>query len=147
MKSLLLLASIFALFALSDVKAEGTFVGRGNAHCPQFDGTRSWRGWFSGEYEAQDHTFTHPASIRFDHLKSQLGPFKPNTCYTIVYEKGVWSTTLSDGNGPRGASGADPSKWEMNLAGRVMTFNNFGQVIDKELGVVGTLKCGLGPDC
>jgi len=146
-RKFILLTSAFALLAFSDAKAEGTFVGKGNARCPQFDATRNWKDWFAGKYEKEDHTITHPASIRFDHLKSELGPFQPNTCYTIVYEKGVWYTGLGDGNRPRAFSRADPAKWEMNLAGRRMTFNNLHQVIDKELGVVGTLKCGLGPDC
>jgi hypothetical protein len=144
-RRLVLLALSLALLHFSDARAQGTFVGPGNRRCPQFDGTRNWHDWFSGKYGAEDHTATHPASVKFDHLKSQLGPFRPNACYTIVYENGVWYTSLPGRS--QAASGADPAKWEMNLAGHVMTFNNFHQVIDKELGVVGTLRCGLGPNC
>lgn len=137
----------FSLVTLAHAMAEGTFVGKGNAHCPQFDATRNWQDWFAGKYDQEDHAIAHPASIRFNYLTEPLGPFKPNTCYTLNYEKGVWYTSLNDGNGPRGASGADPVKLEMNLAGHKFIFNKSGQVMDKEHRVVGTLKCGVGPDC
>lgn len=138
-KLMLLASTIALLLPLSGAGAEPTFRGRPN--CPEYDSTHNWKDYFAGKYGE----ITHPVSVRFNGLKAPLGMFKPNTCYTVVYEQGVWYT--SDHDGPRPASGADPEKLQMNLAGRIMTFNNFGQVIDKELGVVGTLKCSLGPDC
>jgi hypothetical protein len=48
-------------------------------------------------------------------------------------------------DGPR--RNANPDDNFMNIAGRKMRFNEKGNVFYNELGLVGTLKCGLGSDC
>jgi len=119
---------------------------RGRPHCPEYSGA-TWQNYMQGKLGDATRAF----SICFDHLKAAIGTLKPNTCYTVAYEGGQWTTTGQDDSGrttrPPSFGGTDPGQLLMNIRGRIMKYNNFGQVIDPEFGLVGALKCGIGPSC
>jgi hypothetical protein len=106
-----------------------------------------WVDYLTGKYGDRVRGF----SIKFDHAKTAVGGLRPNACYTVNYQDGMWRTvgredTGSD-RGPPAYGGSDPGQYLMNIRGRIMRFNEYGQVFDQEFGLVGTLKCGIGPDC
>jgi hypothetical protein len=127
--------------------AAESYVFRGRPNCPEYSPTHNWADYMQGKYGDP----ARPFSIKFDHLKAPLGSLAPNTCYTVTYIGGQWTTTGRDDSGrtsrPPGYGGADPGQLLMNIRGRIMKFNQFGQVIDDQFGVIGSLKCGIGPDC
>jgi hypothetical protein len=124
-----------------------SYVYKGRPNCPLYMKEHTWVDYLTGKYGDKNAAF----SIRFDHLKAPIGSLAPNTCYTVVYEGGRWTTTGRDDTGrttmPPNYGGADPGQKLMNIRGRIMKFNEFGQVFDQDMNLVGTLKCGLGPDC
>jgi hypothetical protein len=82
--------------------------------------------------------------------KPGVGIVQPNISYSVKYEYGLW-TAWSYGHDipgvpPQPYGEADPGQREMNIRGRIMKFNEYGQVFYGE-ELVGTLKCGLGSDC
>src|SRR5262249_41696644 len=99
---------------------------KGNANCPQYIPERDWVSFLQGEYGAYA-----AFSIRFDKTKGAIGSLQPSTCYTIAYKDGLCSATGRDDTGRSNAprySGGDPAQKQMNLRGRIMNFNEFGQV-------------------
>jgi hypothetical protein len=104
----------------------------------------------AGEY-GQQHGRVH-FSIKFDHLKHNIGTLAAGQCYTATTDgKGSWN--VSGYNVAQRKSvldprqGDPPSTGRMNIWGRVFTFDEAGAVYDAEFGRVGTLKCDLGSSC
>jgi hypothetical protein len=124
-----------------------SYVLKGRPSCPWYSPGHTWSDFLQGKYGDGYPLF----SIRFDHAKAAFGGLKPNTCYAVSYDSGRWITTNRDDTGrtspPPSYGGGDPAQKEMNIKGRIMKFNEGGQVFDQEFGLVGTLKCGIGPDC
>ncbi len=140
--SILLIAAIPLCFSTS---ASGSYVYKGRPGCPWYSPGNTWSDFLQGKYgDKKSVTF----SIKFDHAKAAFGVgLKPNACYTVIYADGRWNTSNQKlKNTPR-LGGGDPVKKEMNIQGRIMKFNEGGQVFDREFGLVGTLKCGIGPLC
>jgi hypothetical protein len=128
--------------------AARAYVLQGRPNCPDnFAGQprHTWQDYMLGKYGDGTRAF----SIRFDHAKSPVGTLQPNACYTVVHEPGMWSTTGKGDPAPvlTPEAGADPARETMNIRGRIMRFNENGQVFDNEFGYVGTLSCHIGPDC
>jgi hypothetical protein len=143
-KSLLAIAAATSLLAVG--AAESKTV-RGRPNCPEYVSTHNWTEYFQGKYGDT----TAPASIKFDGLKTPMGSLMPNTCYTVVYEGGQWTTVGQDNGGGNGNiphyGGADPGQKIMNIRGNILKFNDAGKVMDKDLNEIGTLKCAIGPEC
>jgi hypothetical protein len=141
----LMVVAVVSLCLIPSLSQAYVFHGRPN--CPDYSPAHNWSDYMQGKYGDP----ARPFSIKFDHLKTAIGTLAPNTCYTVTYIGGQWTTTGRDDTGrtspPPGYGGADPAQLMMNIRGRILKFNQFGQVIDPSLGVVGTLKCGIGPDC
>lgn len=130
--------------------ASDAYVFKGRPNCPWNSPKNNWRDYFSHKYG--DRPGTASFSIRTDRASGDIGTIAKNRCYTSTYlGNGNWSisgyNTAQRKNVTDNRSGARAEDYKINFWGRIMHFNEGGEVIDPELGVIGTLKCAIGNEC
>jgi hypothetical protein len=114
-------------------------------NCPwnQSSQPHTWVGYLLGQYGDKEPHF----SIKFD---KTIGTITAGHCYTVTYlGGGSWFVPTPSGRFQDGVyKGGTPDKYQINVWGAPLLFNEGGEVKDSRINeVVGSLWCHIGPEC
>jgi hypothetical protein len=133
---------------ISTTSISPSYVYKGSPNCPfawQDQPRHTWKDFFMGKYgDTPWIMFT----VKFDHLTHNIGTIPAGSSFTMARQGGVWTASgknVFGDNKSVGYANGDPEKYELSVWGALLKYNEAGQVyLDKEL--VGSLRCGIGPD-
>jgi hypothetical protein len=133
-----------------------------DANCPAFKPSVGWREYLSGTIPPPlSARYGNVVVVEFNKAKSvndpdAIGRLVTNLCYQVQYsikpfpgrEKGYW-VWRDSGYPPDVKQGldGDPNKYEINVYGVILNFNDEGFVKDHHGNVVGVLTCTMGDQC
>lgn len=137
--------------------------------CPGINKKISWREYLSGDIPSVRGHVTAAVGVQFTKAKRvndprAIGRLATNQCYNIIFHPGPWRVTrISDAEllyrrtpgtyesflgapGKHGLRG-DPWKFEINVHGVLLFFNEGGEVLNRRGRVVGRLVCYWSNEC
>lgn len=132
--------------------------------CPGNDSKISWRDYMSGKIPWVPQKRSAIAGVQFTTAKKvndpdAIGHLRTDRCYGVAFNKTSVGNAYPKGfqswrNDPN-AKGSnmktklpgDPEKYEINVFGVILQYEESGDVIDRRGRVVGRLVCYLSDEC
>jgi hypothetical protein len=141
-------AIVISALAMGLASDSWAYLFRGLPACPWYSPSHTWTEYLAGKYGIKP---SPRFSIKFDHLSHNIGNIQAGRCYTVGFENDRWYVAGPVAGQNRSNAdnygGANPQDGKMNIWGVIMTFDNEGHVFGDQDGLIGTMKCTIGPDC
>jgi hypothetical protein len=127
--------------------------------CPDMSPMVSWRDYMSAKFPKAGNKVSGIAGVQFRNAKKindppAIGRLDTRFCYGVQYHgNNVYETWLipppgfPSANDPKNGLVGNPMKYEINVYGVLLLFNEAGEVLNRNGDVVGQLVCYLSNEC